>query len=243
MSDVLVIIPAYNEQSRIAQVLQSIQAVEASWDILVVNDGSADATAEEARRAGARVVSHPFNLGYGATLQTGYKYACAKGYAYAVQMDADGQHIADQVPKLLVPLKNGEADLVIGSRFLEGGGGYPIPLLRKAGMTLFRMLARILSGKHLTDVTSGFSAVNRRTMQVTASDLFPADYPDADVRLMMLKLGLKIIEVPAAMRSDESNKSMHGGILVIWYVIKMLISMLIVWITKFQFPYDKENGS
>lgn len=243
MADVLIIIPAYNEGSRIGRVLEAIHAQDRGWDVLVVNDGSTDDTAEAAASGGALIVNHPFNLGYGAALQTGYKFAFANGYASAVQMDGDGQHRPEQIDNLLAPIADDRADIVIGSRFLQGGGGYDIPLVRRIGMKLFGALATALSGRVLTDVTSGFSAVNRRVMEVFTSDYFPADYPDADVRLMMVRLGLRVTEVPSSMRSGPPAKSMHGGIGTIWYVIKMMLSMLIVWITDYKRAAKKEKSS
>lgn len=241
MSQVLVILPAYNEGERIGAVLGAIRELQLDWDLLVIDDGSADNTAAKAAAAGAVVISHPYNLGYGAALQTGYKYAARHGHQYVIQHDADGQHIPSEAERLLALVQDGKADMAIGSRLLEGGGGYQIPFLRKVGISLFSKLAGLLAGQKLYDVTSGLSAVNRKVILCFASDLFPADFPDADVRLMLLKLGLRLEEVPTKMRPGPANKSMHGGFLSIWYVIKMLLSIFIVWITRFSIPVDKEN--
>jgi len=243
MSDVLVIIPAYNEGERLAAVLQSIRDLGRDWDLLVVDDGSSDRTAQIAADTGAFVVSHTYNLGYGAALQTGYKFAASHGYRFVVQMDADGQHLPEETIKLLDPVQADEADVVIGSRFLDGGGGYPVPLLRKVGIGLFGGLAGLLSGATISDATSGFYAVNRKVIVLFASDVFPADYPDADVRLMLHKLKLRVRELPTTMKPGPPDKSMHGGLRSLWYVVKMMISLLIVWITRFTPPVDKEGSA
>jgi glycosyltransferase involved in cell wall biosynthesis len=239
MADTVVVMPAFNEEDRIAGIIAQLRAVGPDWDILVIDDGSADQTAAAARRAGALVVEHPFNLGYGAALQTAYMFARDHGYRIALQMDADGQHPPEEAPKLLGPVLAGEADMVIGSRFMTGGGGYEVPLTRRIGIGLFGGLARLLTGEPMTDVTSGFAAMGRRAILLFAGDRFPADYPDADVRLMLHKIGLKVDEVPITMRAGPPGKSMHAGLLTMWYVVKMMISMLIVWITKFEPPEEE----
>ncbi len=242
MSDTLVIVPAFNEAERVGPVIEQILTANPAWHVLVVDDGSKDPTAAVARRAGAVVVSHPFNLGYGAALQTAYKYASERGYQYALQMDADGQHPPEEAAKLLVPITAGEVDMVIGSRFLEGGGGYKVPPARRLGISLFGGLAGFISGESMSDVTSGFAAVGRRAILLFSGDRFPADYPDADLRIMLHKVGLSVREVPVTMRAGPPGKSMHGGLLLPWYVVKMSISMLIVWITRFD-PVPEEDES
>ena len=118
MSKTIVVIPAYNEGGVIARVIENIRSVVPDFDILVVNDGSRDGTAREAAAAGAIVVSHSFNMGYGVTIQTAYKFAHAKGYDFLVQIDGDGQHDPAFIPQLLAPVVAGDTDFVVGSRFL-----------------------------------------------------------------------------------------------------------------------------
>ena len=241
MSQTLVLMPAFNEQARIAEIITQVRAIDPAWDVLVVDDGSHDDTAREAIRAGAAVVRHPFNLGYGAALQTAYKYAAHHGYRFALQMDADGQHPPEEASKLLAPVCEGQVDMAIGSRFLAGGGGYEVPAARRMGIALFGGLARLLTGVDMSDVTSGFAAVGRRGILLFSGDRFPADYPDADLRIMLHKVGLRVREVPITMRANPAGKSMHGGVLSVWYVIKMLISMFVVWITRFEAPPEEES--
>jgi glycosyltransferase involved in cell wall biosynthesis len=232
LADTLAIIPAFNEEERIGRVVRELQALALGADVLVVNDGSGDRTAAEARRAGATVVSHPFNLGYGATLQTAYKYALRGGYRFALQLDADGQHPPGESPKVLEPVRRGEADVVIGSRFMAGSAGYRVPLARRIGIRLFGRLAGRLAGERMTDVTSGFIAVNRPVIALFAGEIFPADFPDADVRMILHKAGFRVRETPVTMQAGPPHKSMHGGLQTMWYIAKMLISMLIVAISR-----------
>ena len=167
----IAIVPALNEEACVGAVVDEIRAVDPSFDVLVVDDGSTDATAAAATARGARVVRLPFNLGIGGAMQTGYRYALEHGYDVAVQVDGDGQHDPAELPALLTPLLAGEADLVVGSRF-AGRGAYRAPAFRRAGIRLFAWTASRLAGQRLTDTTSGFRATNRRGIA-----LFAEEYP------------------------------------------------------------------
>lgn len=219
----LIIIPAYNEASRISGVIASIRGTDTPYDIVVVDDGSGDETAKIASEAGARVLSHPFNLGYGAALQTGYKYALLHGYDLVAQMDADGQHDPAQIALLMAPLKRGEADLVVGSRFLEDTG-YAMGLARGSGRRLFRWLSSF-AGVRVTDPTSGFQALNRRVLALYCDDFFPSDYPDVDVLLAAHREGVRMNEVPVRMAPSARATTLHGGLKPIYYAYKMMLSM------------------
>lgn len=219
----LVLIPAFNEEQRIASVIAAIQAAVPGAEILVVNDGSRDNTAAAARRAGAIVVSHPFNMGYGAAIQTGYKFARDKEYDFLVQLDADGQHDPTCIPALLAPVLAGEADIAIGSRFL--GNSYTPPLARRLGMALFRQIVFRVTGKFITDTTSGFQAFNRDVIRFFSSDIFPVDYPDADMLIMLHRAGFRLTELPVRMYENSEGKSMHSGLKPIYYMFKMLLSI------------------
>ncbi len=219
----LVLIPAFNEEQRIASVIAAIQRAVPGTEILVVNDGSRDNTAAAARRAGAVVVSHPFNMGYGAAIQTGYKFARDKEYDFLVQLDADGQHDPTCIPALLAPVLAGEADIAIGSRFL--GNSYTPPLARRLGMALFRQIVFRVTGKFITDTTSGFQAFNRDVIRFFSSDIFPVDYPDADMLIMLHRAGFRLTELPVRMYENSEGKSMHSGLKPIYYMFKMLLSI------------------
>jgi len=223
MKTSIVIIPAYNEEKRIAAVVAGVCASIPDAVVVVINDCSRDDTTAAARQAGAIVVSHPFNMGYGAAIQTGYKYARDKGYDYLVQLDADGQHDPACIPALLAPVIKGEADIAIGSRFL--GSSYRPPLARRAGMALFRRIVSLVTGESITDTTSGFQAFNRDVIRFFASDVFPVDYPDADMLIMLHRAEFRITEVPVRMFENSEGKSMHSGLKPLYYMFKMLLSI------------------
>jgi len=222
----VIIIPAYNESGRIVSTIAGIREFS-SADIIVVNDGSTDNTAKEAKVAGVFVIELPFNLGYGAALQTGFKYALKKGYGFAVQMDADGQHDPAAIPSLIKPVVDGEVDVALGSRF-SGRGDYRAPFMRRVGICFFAFITSILTGKRITDSTSGFQALNRKAMEFFASDLYPVDYPDADVIIMLKRRGIKFMEVPVKMKMAVGKVSMHSGVVKpLYYIFKMLLSILV----------------
>lgn len=220
--DAVLIIPAYNEAATLAQVLSDVSLAETGCEVVVIDDGSQDGTSAIAERAGARVIRHPFNLGYGAALQTGYKYAVERNAAIVVQMDADGQHDPSEISLLTAPVENGECDLMVGSRFLEGTG-YRHGVLRTLGRQLFRGLVR-LAGLRVSDPTSGFQAMNRKVLDVYTQNFFPADYPDVDVLLAAYRHGLRVAERPVHMKSGLRDSTLHGGLRPIYYVYKMILS-------------------
>jgi glycosyltransferase involved in cell wall biosynthesis len=225
MNRVLVIIPAYNEEKRIAAVVAAVAASVPDSEIVVINDCSKDNTFAVASQAGAIVVSHPFNMGYGAAIQTGYKYARNKGYDYLVQLDADGQHDPSCIPALLAPVLAGETDIAIGSRFL--GNSYRPPFARRVGMALFRRIVSLVTGKSISDTTSGFQAFNRDVIRFFATDIFPVDYPDADMLIMLHRVGFRMTEVPVRMFENSEGKSMHSGFKPLYYMFKMLLSICV----------------
>ena len=222
--NILVVIPALNEEEQIATVVQQVTEQVPEAQILVVNDGSSDRTEQKALACGAKVLSHPFNMGYGVALQTGYKYAWKYGFDYVLQMDGDGQHDAQYLRVLLSEVKEGKVDVVIGSRFLREGG-YHVPLLRRMGMLLFGFIASRVSGQKITDPTSGYQALGRRVIEFYTRDAFPGDYPDADVLVMLHRAGLRVQEVPVAMRPNSNGRSMHSGLKPLYYIYKMLLSI------------------
>lgn len=224
---ILVVIPALNEAGRIGRVLGGIRASSQSrLDILVVNDGSTDDTAIEARNAGAWVATHVVNLGYGAALQTGYRFALRHGYDAVVQLDADGQHDPAGIPGLLKALEH--ADVVVGSRFL-GDASYTPPLVRRLGMGLFGAIASALTRQKVTDPTSGFQAVSREALRFYSHERYPADFPDADVLSMVVRSGLRLVEVPVCMRASPTGKSMHSGVLKpMYYILRMAMALALV---------------
>jgi glycosyltransferase involved in cell wall biosynthesis len=235
---ILVIIPAYNEEKKIASVIRGVKDHLPPAKVLIVDDGSHDKTRWVAIEAGAQVLSHPINLGYGAALQTGYKFALEKGYEAIVQMDGDGQHDPSFVPELLGVIQRGEADIVTGSRFLKTGSTiwageiYQAPFIRKLGMRVFGTITSLIIQQKITDSTSGYQAMNRKALKWVSSDKFPWDYPDADVIIMLHRAGLRIKEVPVHMFENQGRKSMHSGWKPIYYVFKMFLSILVTLMRK-----------
>ena len=222
--DCLVVIPALNEGARIAAVIARLRTAAPEEDVLVIDDGSRDDTAEQARGEGALVVSHPFNLGYGAALQTGYKYADRGSYRYVVQLDADGQHDPGDVPRLLAPLRAGAADVVVGSRFVESTG-YRMGTAKTAGRMFFQRVLTACGGPRVADPTSGFQALARPAFRFCCADFYPADFPDIDVLLLLSRHGFRILEIPVEMApSPPKATPMHAGFRAAYYTYKMLLS-------------------
>lgn len=228
---IIVLIPAYNEGSRVAGVVRDVHRTVPDYDILVVNDGSRDNTAAAAAAAGATVLSHPFNMGYGVAIQTGYKYAYAKEYDFLVQIDGDGQHDPAYIKKLLEPVISGKTDLAIGSRFLEAGS-YEPSLARRAGMAFFRKVVSWTTGTRVTDSTSGYQAFNRDVIRFFTTEVFPFDYPDADMLITLHRAGFRMKEVPVRMYPNVEGKSMHGGVRPFYYIFKMLLSIFVTLLRK-----------
>jgi glycosyltransferase involved in cell wall biosynthesis len=233
----LVIIPAYNEESQIASVIRGIKEHLPLAEVLIVDDGSTDETRKVAMEGGATVLSHPFNLGYGAALQTGYKYALRKDYGQIVQMDGDGQHDPFFIGALLETIRKGDADIVIGSRFLDAesrrdDSPYRAPFVRKVGMNFFKVITSLLIGQRVTDPTSGYQAMNRKALEWVSGDHFPVDYPDADVIIMLHRAGFRIKEVPVRMFQNQDKKTMHSGLKPLYYVFKMFLSIGVTLMRK-----------
>lgn len=195
-------------------------------DVVVIDDGSEDGTAEEARTAGAFVVHHPYNLGYGAALHTGYLYARRQGYRRVLQMDADGQHEPSCLALLLAQLERGY-DVVLGSRYLQGDPP-PTSRLRRIGTALFRWIASRWTGVRITDPTSGFQGLSARAVATVANDGYPEDYPDTDVLIGMARAGLRLCEIPVRMHARLGGISMHRGARVAYYGYKMLLTLLLL---------------
>jgi glycosyltransferase involved in cell wall biosynthesis len=223
---ILLVMPAYNEAARLRLLVRRVREIFPSADVLVVDDGSSDGTAGEARAGGAFVARHPFNLGYGAALQTGYRFAVERQYDFLLQMDSDGQHDPLCLVDVLEPVRNEEADVAIGSRFLSTNA-YKSPVARRVGSALFGSLASAITGKRVTDPTSGFWAMNREAIRLCARDSFPHDYPDADVLIALHRAGLRMEEVPVRMFPRADGPSMHGGLRPFYYVFKMSLSIFL----------------
>jgi len=238
-SKTLAIVPAFNEGARIERVLKKIGEVDKEIDIVVIDDGSTDDTGLKSRLVGARVVRLSSNMGYGVAIQTGYKYALEKGYDYMVQLDSDGQHDPTYLPKMFAEIISGNADIVIGSRFMGGisskkisEAGYKVSIPRRLGISLFAFMVSNFIGLKITDPTSGYRALNRRIIMFLINDFFPYDYPDADVVILVHRAGFKVKEVPMIMHDRGSGTSMHRGLKPVYYMFKIFLSMLMTLLRK-----------
>ncbi|MFP4476242.1 MAG: glycosyltransferase family 2 protein [Desulfatibacillaceae bacterium] len=230
-NEVLAVIPAYNEEQTVAGVIAGIRRTAPWADVVVVCDGCTDNTGDVARAEGVAVIVLPYNMGYGAALQTGFRYAVRKGYERVVHLDADGQHDPACIPDLLRPIARGEADVAIGSRFLKPG--YRAGFMRRIGTLVFGWIASLLIGQRITDPTSGFQAMNRDALvRVFAGDHFPPDFPDADVVVMLHRAGFSIVEVPVEMHPRTGRKSMHSGLKPVYYTFKMFLSIFMSVLRK-----------
>lgn len=234
--ELLVVIPAHNEEENLPRVLDQLAEyrVEDYADLLVVNDSSGDGTARVARERGCLVVDDLFCLGYGGAVRVGYNYALRGGYSYVIQMDADGQHDAVNVPVLLRRLREPDEngccpDIVLGSRYLEGSSSFPLSLAKRTAHRLFRWLIRSTTGKEITDPTTGLQGLSRRAFSHYARyGNFDDKYPDANMLAQMALLHFRVAEVPAVMHPRSSGRSIHSGLRPIWYMVRMVYSVAAV---------------
>jgi glycosyltransferase involved in cell wall biosynthesis len=228
---VLIVIPAYNEQARVGAVVAGVLRVLPGADVLVVDDGSSDDTSQAARRAGAAVIRLPVNLGYGAALQTGYKWAVRRGCQLVGQLDADGQHSPEHLPAMFEKLRHEQADVVIGSRFLDRDGHYRPSAARKVGIALFSRVASVIMRQHITDPTSGLQVMRLPVARFFCTEVYPSDYPDADILILLHRSGFQVREVAVQM-SPPPGKSMHSGHRSLYYMYKMWLSILVTLLRR-----------
>lgn len=227
---VLVIIPAHNEEASLAQTLVEVRAKAPNVDVLIVDDGSRDATASVARAAGVPVVRHPVNLGVGGALQTGFRYAVEHGYDIGVQLDADGQHDPAYLGVLLEPVLKHTCDVSIGSRYVESTG-YRAPWNRRMGMLIFSGVVKLALGQRITDTTSGFRAYALPVMQVCQHD-FPKDFPDAPLLIALARRGFRLAEVPVVMRERQAGQSFYTLGKQLYYPYKNLLASIMAFIRR-----------
>jgi hypothetical protein len=235
--NVLIIVPAYNEENSIGKVIEDIKAHIPAADILVVNDGSLDSTSKIAKGKAVFVIDLPFNLGIGAAMQAGFKFANLGYYDIAVQCDGDGQHPPYQIKNLIAPLLENKADIVVGSRFL-GNFGYRSSLSRQIGIILFSWLLSIVTKTKLTDTTCGFRAINKKTI-ISFSFYYPCDYPEVEALVLAHKEGLKITEIPIRIHPRKEGSSSIGFLGSFYYTVKVFLAVLIDLFETA--PYKKEN--
>lgn len=220
----LVIIPAYNECGSILKAVDDIREHAPGFDYVVVNDCSTDGTPGICREHGLNYIDLPVNLGIGGAVQTGYIYACQQDYDMAVQFDGDGQHDASYLERMAEVLLETGSDMVIGSRFIEKEG-FQSSGLRRVGIRYFSFLIRLLTGKKVTDPTSGMRLVNREVMGIYAAS-YPKDYPEPESVTAILRMGKKVTEMPVIMREREEGTSSIGGVRSVYYMIKVTLAVL-----------------
>jgi glycosyltransferase involved in cell wall biosynthesis len=225
-----VVVPAHDEETQIAETLAGIPSFVDR--IFVVDDASTDETADVARAHGATVLELPFNVGIGGAVQTGFRYARDEGYEVAVRLDGDGQHEAGELGKLLAPVGAGEADLVIGSRFVDPDGAYRPPFGRRIGIRVFARLVSLLGGEKVTDTTSGFSALNRTAIDLFAAE-YPHDYPEVEATLVALRSGLRLVQVQVDMRERQAGTSSITFVRSLYYIVKVMLALLVASLRRY----------
>lgn len=224
-SKVLVIIPAYNEADNIEYVVSHMMGCRPEYDYLVINDGSVDNTLDLCKKSEFKYLDLPINMGIGGAVQAGYIYACKNNYDIAVQMDGDGQHDIDYLNKLLEPIIEKRADIVIGSRFLEKEG-FQSSATRRMGINFLSTLITLTTHKRIKDVTSGYRAVNRRFIEIYSKD-YPMDYPEPEAIVAAVMHHGRILEVPVQMRAREGGTSSITFKKSIYYMIKVTLAIII----------------
>ncbi len=221
----LVIIPAFNEEGNLEKTIQDIKENAPDFDYVIINDCSTDGTLAMCRRHGFSYLNLPVNLGIGGAVQTGYRYAYYHGYDMAVQFDGDGQHSAGYLEKMVEILNETGSDMVIGSRFIEKEG-FQSSSIRRVGIKYFTVLIKILTGKKITDPTSGMRMINRRLLEKFTED-YPKDYPEPESVVTVLSEKYKVTELPVVMNEREEGVSSISMRKSIYYMIKVSCAMLV----------------
>lgn len=221
----LVIIPAYNESASIVKTVNEIRKNAPDFDYVVINDCYSDATLQTLRENQMNYINLPVNLGIGGAVQTGYRYALDNGYDIAVQVDGDGQHDPSYLSKLADVLITNNVDMVIGSRFIENQG-FQSTFMRRIGIAYFTNMIKVLTGKKITDPTSGFRMVNRDVITIFAKE-YPRDYPEPESIVTLLRMNKKVLEIPVQMKERQGGISSIRFWNSIYYMIKVSLAILI----------------
>jgi glycosyltransferase involved in cell wall biosynthesis len=226
----LIIIPAFNEEENIAYVIKDIRKNHPSLSFIVINDGSEDSTELVLNKNKALYITHPINLGYGASLKTGYQYALKNGYDFVIQIDGDCQHRADQIQKLFSAYQEGETDIIIGSRYIKDNEA-KLSFAKKLAHKIFAALIHTKNQTPIKDITSGFQLLNKKAYSYFAFlEDFPTQHPDANFLLLSSKEGFKLKEIPVLMKERGKGTSMFTGWKTFFYVIEMIINIFIIYI-------------
>lgn len=231
--ELLVIIPANDEEQNILDVLRQLEKhdIKKMADILIIDDASSDKTGYIARKGKCSVVTNVFRLGYGSSLQLGYRYAVRNGYRYVIQMDADGQHDACNIPDIYRKLSHKDEtgrypDIVLASRFMDGSSEFPVSMAKKLAYAWFRFVIYLVTARRIADPTTGLQGLDRKAFSYYAGyQQFDDRYPDANMVIQMLLLKYHVVEIPAVMHMRTGGKSMHGGIKAVWYMCRMFFDI------------------
>lgn len=226
---ILVIIPAYNEQENIKDVIANLQLRAPYIDYLIINDCSKDSTLSICEKEGYNYINFPVNLGIGGSVQAGYKYAYENDYDIVIQHDGDGQHDPAYIQSLIKPIESGKADIVIGSRFINKEG-FQSSRLRRMGIVFLSNLIELCSGVKIKDVTSGYRAVNKKFIKIYAEN-YAQDYPEPEAIIAGALYGGKILEVPVIMHERVGGESSINAWKSIYYMIKVSMSIIFYRIT------------
>jgi len=227
----LAIIPAYNEAGNIINTINDIAKDFPAIDILVVNDGSLDNTAELVKSTKAFLIDLPINLGIGGAVQSGFKFAVQNNYDLALQFDGDGQHVAKEICKILQPIYDNQAEVVIGSRFLVKESSFKSSFMRRKGIWIFKVVNYLLIRQIVTDNTSGFRAYNKKAISFLAKK-YPTDYPEPESVVMLGKNKFRIKEVSVDMRQRNFGSSSIRSYKIFIYMFKVLLSVIMTSLRK-----------
>ncbi len=224
---ILVIVPAYNEEENILKTVLSIKKYKKFLiDYIVINDGSTDETETILKENNFNYINLPFNLGIGAAVQTGYKYAYYNDYDVAVQFDGDGQHDINSIESVLKPLINGNVDMVVGSRFIDNTSAFKSTKIRRFGISLISALIKVLCRKKIKDVTSGYRGVNKKVIRLFAN-YYPYDFPEPITNYALLKNGFVVNEVGVSMMDRVGGHSSINFLKSIYYMFNVCLSILL----------------
>ena len=236
----IALVPALNEEGTIASVVAELRAYDAELEILVIDDGSHDRTAEIARAAGARVLRLPFNLGIGGAVQTGFRYAFENDFDLAVRVDGDGQHDASQLAAVVDPVLRGDTDIAVGSRYLgTRADGYRSSTTRRLGIRILARVVSLLTREPITDPTSGFQALNRKAIALFAAD-YPHDYPEVEAIVLVRRHRLRLLEVPIAMRPRVVGRSSIRTLASVYYMVKVLLALFVGAFRRYSTPLEEK---
>ena len=236
----IALVPAFNEQDSIAEVIGELRAYDAAMEILVIDDGSHDRTAEVARTAGARVLCLPFNLGIGGAVQTGFRYAHGHRFDLVVRVDGDGQHDPTQLAAVIAPVVRGEANIAVGSRYLmPRESGYRSSVPRRLGIRILSRVVSLLTRQRITDPTSGFQALDRKAITLFAAD-YPHDYPEVEAIVLVVRHRLKLVEVPIKMRPRAAGQSSIGLLSSVYYMVKVLLALFVGTFRRYPTPLEEK---